>query len=243
MRIPITCEGCGSRFEVEASYAGRRGRCKQCGQPLTVPPAPRAEPLDPDKADVYHLDERQASEPSAYVAGPTTADPGPSPAQVRTRRSSKKSRSPEAAGAAVRNALVTWQTALISLAVAGLILLVLATLFPTVRTGVGMLAAAVGVILFLYGFASGAYIAFTEDFLYGFFFVAVPVYAAYYFVSRWDEMRSRLAMVVVGLVLMSAGAWVLELDHARPGPGEVDPAVEVMGPVKLAANQAKPAPR
>jgi hypothetical protein len=38
----------------------------------------------------------------------------------------------------------------------------------------------------------------------------LPPYAAYYFVSRWDEMSSRLVMLVVGLALLAGGGRLLE---------------------------------
>ena len=60
-----------------------------------------------------------------------------------------------------------------------------------------------GLLLCLYGYASAVYIAFTEDDLYGWLFLLFPFYAAYYVVSRWDEMRSRLIMVGVGLALLT----------------------------------------
>jgi hypothetical protein len=71
------------------------------------------------------------------------------------------------------------------------------------------------VLLCLYGYASGAYIAFTEDDLHGWLYLLFPFYAAYYLVSRWDEMSSRLVMVVLGLVLAGVGGRMLEGDVAR----------------------------
>ena len=66
-----------------------------------------------------------------------------------------------------------------------------------------------GLIIFLYGYGSGAYIAFTEDDLYGWLYLIFPPFAAYYFVSRWDEMSGRLAMLIVGLAFSPAagGCW------------------------------------
>ena len=69
-------------------------------------------------------------------------------------------------------------------------------------------------IIFLYGYGSGAYIAFTEDGLYGWLYLIFPPYAAYYFVSRWDEMSSRLVMLFVGLALLAGGGRLLETGRA-----------------------------
>jgi hypothetical protein len=42
MGIVFFCQSCGSRFEVGPQMAGKKGRCKKCGQQMTVP---RAEEL------------------------------------------------------------------------------------------------------------------------------------------------------------------------------------------------------
>ncbi len=39
MNIVFFCQSCGSRFEVDPRAAGKQGRCKQCGQRMTVPKA------------------------------------------------------------------------------------------------------------------------------------------------------------------------------------------------------------
>ena len=81
---------------------------------------------------------------------------------------------------------------------------------------VGRAVALAGLIIFLYGYGSGAYIAFTEDDLYGWLYLIFPPYAAYYFVSRWDEMSSRLVMLIVGLAMLAGGGRLLETARALP---------------------------
>ena len=39
MGIVFFCQSCGARFEVDARMAGKKGRCKNCGQYMTVPKA------------------------------------------------------------------------------------------------------------------------------------------------------------------------------------------------------------
>jgi hypothetical protein len=72
-----------------------------------------------------------------------------------------------------------------------------------------------GLALCLYGYVTAVYIAFTEDDLYGWLFLLIPFYAAYYVVSRWDEMRSRLIMFGVGMTLLTIGGQFLEMDRVR----------------------------
>src|SRR5215468_27711 len=42
MGIVFFCQSCGARFEVDPRMAGRKGRCKKCGQSM---PIPRAEEI------------------------------------------------------------------------------------------------------------------------------------------------------------------------------------------------------
>jgi hypothetical protein len=39
MNIVFFCQSCGARFEVAEASAGKRGRCKQCGQMMSIPRA------------------------------------------------------------------------------------------------------------------------------------------------------------------------------------------------------------
>ena len=102
---------------------------------------------------------------------------------------------------------------LISVGVVAVVLALLTVLMPTARKPVGVAIALPGLLLCLYGYASAVYIAFTEDDLYGWLCLLFPFYAAYYVVSRWDDMRSRLIMVVAGLVMLTIGGRMLEADR------------------------------
>jgi DNA-directed RNA polymerase subunit RPC12/RpoP len=44
MSTVFFCQSCGARFKVDARMAGKQGRCKQCGQQMTVPKAVEAAP-------------------------------------------------------------------------------------------------------------------------------------------------------------------------------------------------------
>ena len=37
MSIVFFCQSCGSRFNVDPRMAGKQGRCKKCGEQMTVP--------------------------------------------------------------------------------------------------------------------------------------------------------------------------------------------------------------
>jgi predicted Zn finger-like uncharacterized protein len=42
MKIALDCPGCGKRYEVDASLAGKKSRCKECGNTFRIPDEPSA---------------------------------------------------------------------------------------------------------------------------------------------------------------------------------------------------------
>ena len=128
----------------------------------------------------------------------------------KRRRSKGADRGAESTGNTVSPSTVTF-----SLAAIAVVLALVAVLVPGVRKPVGIALALPGLLVCLYGYATAVYIAFTEDDLYGWLFLLFPFYAAYYIVTRWDEMRSRVVMIVIGLTLLAIGGRFLEADRAR----------------------------
>jgi hypothetical protein len=182
--------------------------------PATSPPAA--------ESDAYQLEETQAGPQSTSFTPAKGSDDFEQP---RQKRRSKK-RTPRRPGTRIgepadSRSSSTGIAVLLGLGCAVAVLVVVAFVAPSARINVGRLIALAGLVVFLYGYVSGAYIAFTEDDLYGWLYLIFPPYAAYYFVSRWDEMKSRLVMLVVGLALLTGGGRLLETERA-PAAEEVD---------------------
>lgn len=62
MSIGFQCPGCQRPYSVDAALAGKRVRCKQCGNEMRVPTpsrpaAPKSKPKPPVPADVYGFDD------------------------------------------------------------------------------------------------------------------------------------------------------------------------------------------
>jgi hypothetical protein len=74
MSIVFFCRSCGGRFEVDPRMAGKQGRCKKCGQRMTVPPAEAAAPKAAEPAMVGVGAGRSAGSPpaSGWLAGMTS---------------------------------------------------------------------------------------------------------------------------------------------------------------------------
>ena len=171
----------------------------------------------PSEPDAYQLENAHDSEQPNFF---TPAQGSESLEELPPRRQVKKkitgSSDIRRGSSASSHSVLSGRVTLIGLACVAVVLVILAIFVPGMRMNVGRAVALAGLILFVYGYASGAYIAFTEDDLYGWLYLLLPPYAAYYFVSRWDEMSSRLVMIIVGLALLSGGGVLLEMERPTP---------------------------
>lgn len=81
MSIEVACAGCGKSYRVEDRLAGKRGKCKQCGTTITIPPlvSIAAPPAGDERP-------RQAVSPLAQGSprggGPPRAEPQPKANQI-----------------------------------------------------------------------------------------------------------------------------------------------------------------
>jgi hypothetical protein len=220
MKISVACTSCGKRYEVDEAYSGKRGKCSTCGHSMTIPGMGKAA-SPAAESEAYELDQTHDSAHSNAFTPARGGGDNEQPQQERRLRQ----KTPRRPGRRVGESPTTLRSsarlaALIGLACVAAVLFLLAFLVPGMRMNVGRLIALAGLVLLLYGYGSGAYIAFTEDDLYGWLYLMFPPYAAYYFVSRWDEMRSRMVMLVLGLTLLTGGGRLLETEHPRVAPGE-----------------------
>jgi hypothetical protein len=217
MKIPVTCATCGKRYEVDGAYAGKRGKCAICGAPMTISTDDHAASPAPSEPEAYQLDDAHDNEqPNFFIPAQVSESLEEAPPRRRAKRKNAGISEPRRRKAARSHPILSGRSTLIGLTGVALVLVIVALLVPGTRINIGRAIALAGLILFVYGYASGAYIAFTEDDLYGWLYLLFPPYAAYYFVSRWDEMSSRLVMLIVGLALLSGGGALLEMERPPP---------------------------
>ena len=208
MKIPFACPACGANGTVDDSLVGRSVRCKGCQHRFPI--------ARPDEAEAafeagYLLDQpdrgASASPPPAsgpvYVRSrgdePTVSLSPRKPKASRTRRRSTDTRPDFPWGA--------WLIGLGSLAAIALVLV--ATLMPKGLLIAGSTLVTVGMLMVLVGFFAGAYGAFSEDFLYGFFYLVFPLYTAYYLVTRWEDLWRWTVCSTTGVGLVLMGTEVL----------------------------------
>jgi hypothetical protein len=198
------------------TFAGKTGKCASCGERMTIPGNDQAA-RSPPESDAYQLDESHASEQATAFSPVKGIDDGED-GQIRRgikKRNSKSSLRRARDSARSPLALLSG-TSLIGLGCVVFVLVLIAVFVPGARLNIGRAIALAGLILFFYGYGSGAYIAFTEDDLYGWLYLLFPPYAAYYYISRWDEMNSRLVMLILGLAMLAGGGHLLEMERPPP---------------------------
>lgn len=206
MTVSFACPSCNASGTVDAVHIGKQVRCKHCGTHFSIP-----DQQDP-QADVYALEEpspqvatgrshRGAGEDAVFV--PARAEERSSTDRPRRREGSvstetiRKFRSSRSVSA--------WLTRFIWGGIAlVLILVAVALLAPHGTWLVGCILIAIGGTLVPVAYIAGAYGAFSEDSLYGFLYLMVPLYAGYYLVTRWEDLWVWVvcATVGVGLVLL-----------------------------------------
>jgi hypothetical protein len=181
---------------------GKQVRCKHCGADFAIPKPGVEEP------DVYALEE-PADSRAKWVPKSSTNDAVfvPSRADERFSSDRPKRERTDTASPSKRNreADPAWKNWLIGGGI-GFVLTVslIALLSPHGTWVAGCILLVVGSLMILAGYAAGAYGAFQEDVLYGLFYLAIPLYTAYYMVTRWDDLWVwfTCSTVGVGLVLL-----------------------------------------
>ncbi len=210
MRTAFVCPGCDAAGSVEEALIGRQIRCKRCNHRFVVPSPVQAE------AEGYSLVERTRGNPG--IAATTTEhdavfvpsrgdhppDGHPSRRPDRTTSGSSprasRSREPGFAGK-------TW---LLRVGVvAALALLATALIAPGGLMISGSIVILLGTVLVIVGYLAGAYGAFSEDFLYGFLYLVIPLYTAYYLVTRWDDLWRWFVCSTAGVGLVLLGTEML----------------------------------
>lgn len=211
MNIRFGCPGCGKRYEVDASRAGRSGRCKACGEMMTVPAA--EEEVEGDEAGMYAMEDPPSDGPepvpTAFVRSKNeSAD---RPEKRRKKRSSDllEQVAGEAEEVLARNRGLV-KKSLITLAILAILLGIVAAALPNGTFIAGAAMTGLGLSLILAGYALGTYIAYTEDMLHAALFLTIPLYTGYYIVMNWDEMWRPFALMFVGGLAMTVGGMILE---------------------------------
>jgi hypothetical protein len=210
MRIPFACPSCNATGSADAAFIGTQVRCKHCGARFAIP-----DPDDPE-ANIYAL-EGAADEPAQDDATslgkstffvPSRSDSTTGGGQAARKKRSSTGLTPTRARK--EKPAFPWLTALIWTAIVLVVVLVLiALLAPQGTLIAGSVLMVLGSVLILVGYSAGAYGAFCEDFLYGFLYLVIPLYTAYYMATRWEDLWVWLSCATLGVGLILIGVEVV----------------------------------
>jgi hypothetical protein len=192
---------------VDASAIGKWAQCKYCEHRFTIP-APGVE--EPKEYELEEPPEKPPEDPPAVMEPfqdatftPTRGDepaataPGPpkrSPSRTKPRTTRKR------ASRSAWPARLAWVGGALAIAIAAVALFA-----PNGLLIAACAVIALGCVLILVGYAVGAYGAFSEDFLYGFLYLVIPLYTAYYMVTRWEDLWVWFACMTTGVGLILLG--------------------------------------
>jgi hypothetical protein len=207
MKIPFACPSCLVAGSVDESAVGKLARCKHCGHKFTILAPGETEP------SIYSLEEpaggagRVADSAMSPVPGSAFVPaPGDNPATAWRGMPTRAATEVPARGTRKRSPRGPWRPWLawtgIAIAIATGAVALLAPSGVLIAACVVM---ALGGLLILVGYGVGAYGAFREDFLYGFLYLVIPLYTAYYMVTRWEDLWVYFACMTAGVGLIVLG--------------------------------------
>jgi hypothetical protein len=206
MDVSFACPSCNAAGSVDAIYIGKQVRCKHCGAHFAIPNPEASGP------DVYALEEPAGQSASSIPSSPAQdAVFVPSRADAtstadRPRRSERSVSGPTSRSVRNRKSDFPWQTWLVRSVVALLLILIaIALLAPNGTWLAGCILMGIGGILVPVGYFAGAYGAFCEDVLYGLLYITIPLYTAYYLITRWEDLWVWITCATVGVGLILIG--------------------------------------
>jgi predicted Zn finger-like uncharacterized protein len=215
--IVLNCPNCQKRYEIDEALAGKKSRCKDCGEVFSIP-VPRGWKSDgarssrePAAAPADHWGALLDDEPASFKASRGAASPvyeeqdlppPPRASYPEPTRRSKSSYGHRGGSTDVGLTLAGCYLGLALLVVVGFFLWMAAASPPKER--IGQIFAIM--VLLLHGTAlllsfSGSIwilvIAFTESVAQGLLCLLVPCYVLFFVSSRWEETRGAFTMEVL----------------------------------------------
>lgn len=208
MSITFACPSCGASGSVADSLVGRNVRCKHCTHRFAVPELGAAD------AEGYGLAEPPRRAAAAVPPGMT-----PTPVYIAARGAEMSAvHSPRKPGKARPRPTkrrhepgFAWTPRLTRGGAAlAIFLLAIALIAPQGVVIAGSVLILAGMVMIWAGYAVGAYGAFSEDFLYGFLYLVLPLYSAYYIITRWTDMKRWIIISTAGVGLVLIGGEMLQ---------------------------------
>jgi len=216
--ISLDCPGCGKHYEVDAALAGKKSRCKQCGEvfPIPVPmgivtelpskPGRGTSPPPPSQPPLIEMELIFGEEPEVFKRAQSYAAPAddeeelPAPSRIAYPKPSRKPSARRAMDPQLGIAVTGWYLALNALGIFGL------WIFHSVagpEPAIFKVFVLIYMVLFslshlVLTFWGGIWllvIAFRESTAQGWLCLLVPCYQAYYILTRWEDTRGGFCLL------------------------------------------------
>jgi predicted Zn finger-like uncharacterized protein len=250
--IVLNCPNCQKRYEIDEALAGKKSRCKDCGELFSIP-VPRARagnasrsharaatPSPPPVWDSVLEDEPTSFKASRGPSSPALDEfdlpPPPRAAYPQPSRKTSGSYRHRGDGPDVGFTIAGCYLALALLVVIGFFIWQAAADPPKARSG-QIFAIATFFVLgtaYLLSFCGSIWVlvvAFKESLSQGLLCLLVPCYVLYYIFSRWEDTKGPFVLQL----LPPANLLVLfTINFAIGGPGKMNE------PVNIADAEAQP---
>ncbi len=220
--LAFDCPGCGKHYELADDLAGKKSRCKNCGEVFRIPvvtarayepgsggppaePRPQweREPVEDPVVMKSALPLRRDYDESSLPLPPRAAYPSERPPTERSYR--HRDRGPGVGITVSKWFLIVEAALLVAIALANYFLALPAPVVGMV-TALYLLVTSLGCLVFcVWGWIWLAVIAFGEATSCGLMFLFLPFYSFYYIATRFAETKEAFslvgAVIVVELVL------------------------------------------
>ena len=214
--ISVSCTGCQFKYHIANDKAGKRFKCRECGEICTVPGGKRSaagssgtpkrrkrtkpaakDEWEDDTASSY--DEYESYDDGGYDSYGTDDDAYEDYQPARSCRSSpsrsaktkpkKKNRKASRSDDGVRFSFTSPLVWLGFPFAATLVTMAAVFIVPVVGVILAIIVSIIGLILIFIGGIRILIGAFQEDVVCGLLYLFVPFYSLYYLVTRWEEQK------------------------------------------------------
>lgn len=231
MPIRVVCDQCQAKYLIPDEHAGKKMRCKKCGEicpvpsgsrPSKAPTGPAKKPSKPSKPKAPAADEFDD-----YGDGPDDDEEDEELiARPVSRRAKKaKPKKAERSKSKRKNPLAGFQfdfteaRTILGLPAVGALLTMLVEGAAGDTAGVCVLGFifVLAAILSLVSGVMAIIVAFEEDVLCGLLYLFLPLYALYHIITRWEEQKKPFLMSLCAMFVMfgqGAGIFVGKIINA-----------------------------
>jgi hypothetical protein len=255
--IVINCPTCRKRYELDAMLAGKKSRCKNCGEVFSIPvpmgrpvaAATAGKPAAPAPEAPAYWESVLEAEPASLKASRAPApqfdeEDLPPPARAVYRPPRKRRGHSGGSGSAVNvGPIIGWFLGLAAVSLIGIIIWSAVNQLPYAERY--RLGSIFGQIFFLgclglslWGYAWIVTLAFRDDAMQGVMCLFIPFYFIYYALAHWEESSGPFALGITGLGFVAVPVVLAILLPAVARARGKAPSSTSASPVSLKANRA-----